>query len=65
MVFYKLGKIPHKRHTAFATRGSLPRNISWVISQFSVSSRCICTLRQPPMSRIERMGELRPESGTG
>ena len=68
MVFYhKLGKIPHKRHTAFRNPegGLYPEHLMGNLG-FSGIKSLLYTLRPPTrLSRIERLGELRPEAEPG
>ncbi len=65
MVFYhKLGKIPHKRHTAFRSPegGLYPEHLMGNLG-FSGIKSLLYTLRPPTrLSRIERLGELAPEA---
>lgn len=65
MVFYhRMGKIPHKRHTAFRNPegGLYPEHLMGNLG-FSGIKSLLYTLRQPTrLSRIEHLGELRPEA---
>lgn len=65
MVFYhKLGKIPHKRHTAFRNPegGLYPEHLMGNLG-FSGIKSLLYTLRPPTrLSRIEPLGELQPEA---
>ena len=68
MVFYhKLGKIPHKRHTAFRSPegGLYPEHLMGNLG-FSGIKSLLYTLRPPTrLSRIERLGEVGPEAEPG